>query len=122
MRESQELGAPRESPGPWVAGCDVCQEVCPFNQKAAKTAEPGTPLLSDWEGLLKESEAEYKTRVKNSALNRVKPAHFRRNLAQALGAVAASELKRLEPLIERKLAEESDPGAKTVWSALLPPS
>lgn len=30
----------RESIGDWVFGCDVCQEVCPWNRKAAYASDP----------------------------------------------------------------------------------
>lgn len=30
----------REAIGPWLYGCDICQEVCPFNRKAPPTREP----------------------------------------------------------------------------------
>src|SRR5437667_93658 len=29
-----------EAIGEWVFGCDVCQEVCPWNRKAARAREP----------------------------------------------------------------------------------
>lgn len=81
------LSAPdRKAVGAWVAGCDICQEVCPFNFKATKNslgvAEAGRDpcLLDSWAPLLAETEADYRERVRKSALNRVKPADFKRNL------------------------------------------
>ncbi len=73
--------------GSWIAGCDICQEVCPFNTKAQKTAYPqeDPALLQDWEMLMNETEVEYKERVGSSALNRIKYSDFRRNLEIALG-------------------------------------
>jgi epoxyqueuosine reductase len=76
--------------GTWVAGCDLCQEACPFNLKPARAAD-ANPLLdrepsegaiesSTWQALDHETESEYRTRIRGSALSRVKPEMFRRNL------------------------------------------
>lgn len=76
-----------EKMGSWVAGCDVCQEVCPFNLKPVKAASDEVPrgaIVRDrWEDLEAEDLASYAARVKGSALSRVKPEQFRRNLEQA---------------------------------------
>src|SRR5206468_12694475 len=40
-RRSSDLSeADGEAIGEWVFGCDVCQEVCPWNRKAARAREP----------------------------------------------------------------------------------
>jgi epoxyqueuosine reductase len=79
--------------GTWVAGCDLCQEACPFNTKSTRAAalnpllgrepEEGAIRSSTWEKLEKESEHDYRTRIRGSALSRVKPEMFRRNLGIA---------------------------------------
>jgi len=72
--------------GNWAAGCDICQEVCPFNQKSEKLAAK-CPMTSDpelpwrWNELQNESLESYKKRTAHSALERVKPADFMRNLS-----------------------------------------
>lgn len=73
---------------PWIAGCDLCQEVCPFNRKSEKRAEEeevnlesDAPYLLDWKALDQESEEAYRARTRSLALSRVKPREFRRNLA-----------------------------------------
>lgn len=74
----------------WIAGCDLCQEACPFNIKPSKNLEDVEAIqnnatqLKYWEDLIFETEEEYKVRVKNSALNRIKPMQFKRNLLIAL--------------------------------------
>ncbi|MBV5259936.1 tRNA epoxyqueuosine(34) reductase QueG [Synechococcus moorigangaii CMS01] len=72
----------------WVAGCDICQDVCPWNQRFAQPTDiedfqpyPGhlAPKLTDLATL---SEAEWDQRLTGSALRRIKPAMWQRN-AQA---------------------------------------
>ncbi|MGB0564190.1 MAG: tRNA epoxyqueuosine(34) reductase QueG [Spirulinaceae cyanobacterium] len=69
----------------WVAGCDVCQDVCPWNQRfAQETDEPGfqpypenlAPPLTELAHL---DEATWDQRFRASALRRIKPAMWRRN-------------------------------------------
>ncbi len=80
-----------EKRGPWeqsfdskgfIAGCDLCQEVCPFNLKAAQKAvlPPDFEFEMDIEKLLNETETEYLARVRESALSRIKFADFKRNV------------------------------------------
>lgn len=88
-RGNQELpDSVRENISPWIAGCDVCQEVCPFNQKVsrAEVSNPSTTddaLAMNWDELGRETEESYLTRTKNSALSRVKYPNFMRNLSWA---------------------------------------
>ena len=72
----------------WVAGCDICQDVCPWNQRFAQETDvedfqpyPGNlaPKLAD---LAQMSEEEWQQRFPASALRRIKPFMWRRN-AQA---------------------------------------
>ena len=69
----------------WMFGCDVCQDVCPWNRFSKPTSETGfTPIpeilnLSNkqWEEM---SEETFKQVFKNSPLKRTKFAGIQRNL------------------------------------------
>ena len=72
----------------WVAGCDICQDVCPWNQRFAKVTDIPefmpypqnlNPKLTD---LVNITEKEWDYRFRASALRRIKPKMWRRN-AQA---------------------------------------
>jgi epoxyqueuosine reductase len=71
----------------FLAGCDLCQEVCPYNTKAVKfrpETKVATHLTLELGALINEDEASYKARVKGTALSRIKFADFKRNLNQIL--------------------------------------
>ena len=80
----------RPSIGNLIFGCDLCQDVCPWNKYARTTAEPGfqpregnvAPLLVDLMGL---SEEAWRARFKGSAVRRAGYEGFLRNVAVALG-------------------------------------
>ncbi|MEM8828999.1 MAG: tRNA epoxyqueuosine(34) reductase QueG [Cyanobacteria bacterium P01_G01_bin.19] len=69
----------------WVAGCDICQDVCPWNQRFAKETDirDFQPYEDNLQPKLKElahiSEAEWDRRFRASALRRIKPAMWQRN-------------------------------------------
>jgi epoxyqueuosine reductase len=80
----------RPALGKWVFGCDVCQEVCPWNRKAPAGAEPelgGRVELErvDLVELLGLSEGEFRHRFRGTALLRAKRRGLLRNAALALG-------------------------------------
>ncbi|MEL6496761.1 MAG: tRNA epoxyqueuosine(34) reductase QueG [Cyanobacteria bacterium J06623_7] len=69
----------------WVAGCDICQDVCPWNQRFARETDvvdfqpyPHNiePQLNTLANLSKE---EWDRRFRASALRRIKPEMWRRN-------------------------------------------
>jgi len=72
--------------GPWQFGCDVCQEVCPWNRKAPVTREcafwPSAPYPGA-EGIGAMSDEELRARFKGTALLRSRPAGLRRNATLA---------------------------------------
>ncbi len=73
--------------GNWIFGCDVCQEVCPWNERFARRHRvPNTdellPYLPD---LLLLSEDDFRARFRSSAIRRAGRAGLARNVAVALG-------------------------------------
>ena len=69
----------------WVAGCDICQDVCPWNQRFAQETEVSDfqPYPDNIQPQLRElaniSQAEWDQRFRASALRRIKPSMWRRN-------------------------------------------
>lgn len=69
----------------WVAGCDICQDVCPWNQRFAQptTIEEFQPYPGNLHPKLVElatiTDEEWDKKFPASALRRIKPAMLRRN-------------------------------------------
>jgi epoxyqueuosine reductase len=72
--------------GDWLYGCDICQDVCPFNRKAPTTADPvwkprfPSGRIDAFE-VLDWTDARYKSRLRGSAMKRVKLPILQRNAA-----------------------------------------
>lgn len=74
----------------WLFGCDVCQEVCPWNRKAPAGTEPALQprpdlIAVDPLEVLGMSEAEFRRRFRGTALWRTKRRGLLRNAALILG-------------------------------------
>lgn len=76
--------------GNWVFGCDICQQVCPWNRfapvrgEAAFAPRPGVPapvLVEE----MRLSEEEFRQKFRGSPLLRAKWKGYLRNVAVALG-------------------------------------
>jgi epoxyqueuosine reductase len=73
--------------GPHVFGCDVCQEVCPFNKPLPlEEAEATADLLPTRQGWLAMGKGEWKKRYGATALNRAGRRGLQRNAAASAGA------------------------------------
>lgn len=103
--------------GNHVFGCDICQEVCPYNVKATPTSEeafqPRDGLFApDLVPLLSLTEEEFRRRFRGSPILRAKRRGFLRNVAVALGNLKSREavpalieaLQDPEPLVRRHAA------------------
>jgi epoxyqueuosine reductase len=74
--------------GSHVYGCDVCQEVCPWNQAAATSSDKAWQPRPAWtepavSALAAMSDEELRTAMRGSAMTRTKVTGMRRNLAVA---------------------------------------
>jgi epoxyqueuosine reductase len=80
--------------GNHIFGCDICQDVCPWNARAPVSQqsefEPAefAPRLED---LARLSEAEFRDRFRHSPLRRAKYAGLMRNVANAMSNAQAPE-------------------------------
>ena len=77
----------------WVAGCDICQEVCPWNRRMTATSnverQPASWILTaPPEQLLEWGDSIWDQRLRGSALRRIKPWMWRRNIRAWLEARA----------------------------------
>jgi epoxyqueuosine reductase len=72
----------------WIAGCDICQDVCPWNQRFAQETNVAEFQPYPWnvapelEAIAQLTDEEWHQRFPASALRRIKPDMLRRN-AQA---------------------------------------
>jgi epoxyqueuosine reductase len=102
----------REKIGDWAFGCDVCQEVCPYNKtKASKSrwpefsAEAGHgPYLNIEEVLKIRADEEFEERFAGTPLTRPGRAGLLRNCCVAAGNL---KLKEVVPALVRALREDS---------------
>src|ERR1700675_3121175 len=100
----------RSGMGRHLFGCDICQDVCPWNRKAPATTaaefqarpELVNPAL-DW--LAEISPEEFRSTFKNSPVRRAKGAGLRRNVVIAMGN---SGNKKFLSQLERLAADEDE--------------
>jgi epoxyqueuosine reductase len=98
----------RSGMGRQVFGCDICQDVCPWNRKALATSAPEfqpreglvNPAL-DW--LAGMNEEEYRERFRGSPIRRTKRSGLRRNAVNAMGNSGNAGFL---PMLEKLKADE----------------
>lgn len=77
----------REGIGDWLFGCDVCQEVCPWNRKPARRAKPRTDALDCVEltELFSIDDEQFRQRYRKTPFWRTRRRGILRNAAIVLG-------------------------------------
>ena len=98
----------RPKMGNLIFGCDICQEVCPWNSKAVPTTEPAfqprdgnlTPQLLS---LVDMTQQEFSRRFKGSPIKRAKRRGFLRNVLVAIGNWGE---RRAVPALEGAVADD----------------
>jgi epoxyqueuosine reductase len=97
-----------------VFGCDICQDVCPWNsrresRRAAETSieafRAGERFAPPLERLAALTESEFRGLFRGTPVTRARYSGFLRNVALAMGNTGLGKFR--EPL--RRLAESADP-------------
>jgi epoxyqueuosine reductase len=103
----------RDGMGHHVFGCDICQDVCPWNNKAGNAPASGLPEFQPREGLFhpelkplaEMNPDEYRNALRGSPIKRAKYSGLKRNLAIAMGNSGDRDFL---PVLET-LTQENDP-------------
>ena len=112
----------RDAIGPRVYGCDICQEVCPWNARAPVSAavewqprqDLASPRLID---LCRMSDQRWRQTLKGSAMRRAGLRRIRRSLAYAAGSLPAGEaLDALDALDAHASSADPDVAEAVAWA------
>ena len=112
----------RAAVGPQIYGCDICQDVCPWNRRAATTDDPAwqprhelqTANLID---LCRLSDGAWRAVLRDSAMRRAGLRRVRRSLAYAAaGAPAPDAAQALDALSAEPSAEFPEVADAIAWA------
>ena len=112
--------------GPQVFGCDICQDVCPWNRRAAVSDDPAWhprdglayPRLVD---ACRLSDDGWRARLKGSAMRRAGLVRLRRSLALAAAKLRGAERgAALDGLAAHPSAADSSVAACIDWARSQP--
>ena len=109
----------------WVFGCDVCQEVCPWNAAPQTASAPQIAVDEDFAtpparrrlgliDLLRLSRDDYVELFRKSPMKRAKLEGLKRNAALAMGE--RGDKKYAGPLAEALSAEGVDGRQQAAWA------
>ena len=109
----------RPGMGQWIFGCDICQDVCPWNRRTKTAPEPGyrarpgfdEPSLIEWMGM---DQKNFSARFRRNPIKRPKRRGLLRNVAVALGNSGRPEA--VPALIEALQDEEPLVRGHAAWA------
>ena len=105
--------------GDWVFGCDICQEVCPVNRKAAPSREVEFRKRHDFDApelipLLRLDEEGFRQRFNGSPIRRAKLAGLQRNVCVALGNIG--DAAAVPALVQALCSDEALVRSHAAWA------
>lgn len=110
----------REAMGRQVFGCDICQDVCPWNRRAPIASKPGMQMRHElvnpalaW--LAEMDAAAFRRWFKGSPLERTRKKRLHRNVAIAMGN--SGDAKYLPRLEEWEQGEDEVLAESARWAA-----
>ena len=98
--------------GEWVFGCDICQEVCPYNASTRSRPrgwpefEPRHGTRLDLGAVLEMDDDAFSRTFRGSPIKRTKRRGLARNAAHALGNSGQTAAR---PALERAASQDADP-------------
>src|SRR5262249_42323162 len=105
----------------WAFGCDVCQDVCPWNRKALEGHEPEFAPRPEWTdpaptAWLSRDQPEWQDLLKGTALKRAKRSGLLRNAALVLGTRQIPEAAEALAARLDDVAEDPVVRASAAWA------
>jgi epoxyqueuosine reductase len=107
--------------GDWIFGCDVCQDVCPWNRKAPPGRTPELEPRPEWTNpdlvaWLAGDPTSFRRSLKGTALERARRGGLLRNAALVLGGRGAAAAAAVPALVGR--LDDADPivRAAAAWA------
>jgi epoxyqueuosine reductase len=111
----------RHGMGDWLLGCDICQDVCPWNRRAAPTRQPEFHARDgldpvDLVELIGMDRDAFNERFRRNPAKRPKRRGMLRNAAVALGN--SGQREAAVPVLAKVLREEEEPlvRAHVAWA------
>ena len=103
--------------GNHIFGCDICQDVCPWNGSAPVTIDPAfaaSNFAPPLEKMALLSEAEFRQIFRDTPVTRAKYAGFLRNVAVAMGNSGLEKFRA--PLTKLLVSEDEVVAQNALWA------